>query len=240
MSIEGKNVLVTGANRGIGKALAAEALARGAARVYAGTRQPLTHTDPRVTPLTLDITDAAQIEAAAQEVESLDILINNAGIMLPDVPFDPAVLERHMAVNFHGTHAVTQAFQPALIRSGGAIININSAVALSPLPPFASYSISKSALFSLTRTMRAFLAGQGVTVHIVLAGPIDTDMTRQLPIPKSSPESAAQAIFDAVDKGEEDIFPDATMAPMTEMWLNGPDKLLERQFAELAKGAPPA
>ncbi|WP_328499713.1 SDR family NAD(P)-dependent oxidoreductase [Streptomyces sp. NBC_00457] len=240
MGIEGKTVLVTGANRGIGKALVAEALARGAARVYAGTRQPLADADARVTPLTLDITDAAQIQAAAGQVESLDILINNAGIMLPDIPFDPAILERHMAVNFHGTNAVTQAFQPALVRSGGAIITMNSAAALSPLPPFPSYSISKSALFSLTRTMRAFLAGQGVSVHAVLAGPIDTDMTRQLPIPKSSPESAAQAIFDAVDKGEEDIFPDATMAPMTDMWRNGPDKILERQFAELAQGAPPA
>ncbi|MFI6684111.1 SDR family NAD(P)-dependent oxidoreductase [Streptomyces sp. NPDC050485] len=240
MSLEGKTVLVTGANRGIGKALVAEALTRGAARVYAGTRQPLTHADARVTPLTLDITDAAQIQAAVGQVDSLDVLINNAGIMLPDVPFDPDVLERHMAVNFHGTNAVTQAFQGALVRSGGAIININSAAALSPLPPFASYSISKSALFSLTRTLRAFLAGQGVRVYAVLAGPIDTDMTRQLPIPKSSPESAAEAIFDAVDKGEEDIFPDATMAPMTDMWRNGPDKLLERQFAELAQGAPPA
>lgn len=245
MTIEGKTVLVTGANRGIGKALTDEALARGAARVYAGTRQPLTHSDARVTPLTLDITDAAQIQAAVNQVESLDVLINNAGIMMSDlmmsgVPFDPAVFERHMAVNFHGTSAVTQAFQPALISSGGTIINILSAAAMSPLPPFASYSASKAALFSLTRTLRAFLTPQGVTVHAVLAGPIDTDLVRELPVPKASPESAARSIFDAVDKGEEEIFPDSTMAPMTDMWNQGPDKILERMFAELAQAGPPA
>ena len=84
MSIKDKTVLVTGANRGIGLALTAEALARGARRVYAGTRQPLAHPDERVTPLSLDITSTAQIQAAAGQVESLDMLINNAGIALPD------------------------------------------------------------------------------------------------------------------------------------------------------------
>jgi len=121
MSLAGKTVLVTGSNRGIGKALAAEALARGAARVYCGTRQPLNHSDERIVPLTLDITDPDQIEAAAGQVESLDILINNAGIMIPDVPFDPAILDRHMAVNVHGSNAVTQAFLPALIQSKDAL-----------------------------------------------------------------------------------------------------------------------
>ena len=89
MSIKDKTVLVTGANRGIGQALAAEALARGANRVYAGTRQPLPHQDDRVTPLSLDVTSSAQIQAAASQVESLDMLINNAGIMLRDDLTDP-------------------------------------------------------------------------------------------------------------------------------------------------------
>ncbi|WP_327044134.1 SDR family NAD(P)-dependent oxidoreductase [Microbispora sp. NBC_01189] len=240
MTFENTTVLVTGANRGIGQALAAEALARDAKQVYAGTRRPLTHADARVTPVTLDVTDPEQIKAAADQVESLDVLINNAGIMLPDLPFDPDVLERHLAVNLYGTNAVTQAFLPALIRSRGVVINILSVIALAPLPPFPSYSISKAAAFSLTQTLRALHAGQGVRFHAVLAGPIDTDMTRELDVPKASPESAARAIFDAVEKGEEDIFPDPASAPLGGLWNGSPDKILERQFAQLVQGGPPA
>jgi NAD(P)-dependent dehydrogenase (short-subunit alcohol dehydrogenase family) len=112
-------VLVTGANRGIGKALVEEALSIGAKRVYAATRQPMTHPDPRVTPLVLDVTSPDQVEAAASEVEALDVLINNAGVMLPDNPFDAAVHERHLAVNLYGSNAMTQSFLPALIDSRG-------------------------------------------------------------------------------------------------------------------------
>ena len=233
MTMEDKIVLVTGANRGIGNALANEALARGAKRVYAGTRQPLTHPDARVTPLTVDVTDPAHVQAAASEVESLDILINNAGVMLPDNPFDPAVLERHLAVNLYGSNAMTQAFLPALISSRGTVINLLSCVALAPLPMFTSYSASKAAAFSLTKTLRAAHAARGVGFHAVLAGPIDTDMTRELDIPKTSPDAAARAIFDAVEKGVEDIFPDPATAPLAEAWAAGPDKILERQFAQL-------
>jgi NAD(P)-dependent dehydrogenase (short-subunit alcohol dehydrogenase family) len=119
VTIAGKTVLVTGANRGIGQALVAEALARGAKRVHAGTRQPLAHPDRRVTPLALDVTDAAQIQDAAGQVESLDVLINNAGIAIYDDLTDRAALEQHLAVNLFGTYAVTQAFLPALTRSRG-------------------------------------------------------------------------------------------------------------------------
>ena len=132
MTIKDKTVLVTGANRGIGQALVAEALARGAKRVYAGTRQPLTHPDDRVTPLNLDVTSTAQIQAAVGQVESLDMLINNAGIALTDDLTDPAAFERHLAVNLFGTFAVTQAFLPAVTRSRGAIVNILSMNALAP------------------------------------------------------------------------------------------------------------
>jgi NAD(P)-dependent dehydrogenase (short-subunit alcohol dehydrogenase family) len=236
MTVKDKTVLVTGANRGIGRALAAEALARGARRVYAGTRQPLAHPDDRVTPLSLDVTSAAQIQAAAGQVESLDLLINNAGIALPDDLTDPAALERHLAVNLFGTYAVTQAFLPALTRSRGAIVNILSVNALAPLPLIIpAYSVSKAAAFSLTQSLRALLAGQGVSVHAVLAGPVDTDMTRGSDIPgKASPESVALAIFDAVDNGEEEIFPDPTSAPMADSWRDSAVKALERQLAQVA------
>jgi NAD(P)-dependent dehydrogenase (short-subunit alcohol dehydrogenase family) len=237
MTFEAKTVLVTGANRGLGKALVDEALARGADRVFAGTRQPLTHPDARVRPLTLDVTDSAHVQAAASTVETLDVLINNAGIMIPDRPFDPAVLERHLAVNLLGSNAVTQAFLPALVSSKGSVINLLSCVALAPLPMFTSYSISKAAAFSLTKTLRAAYAAQGVRFHGVLAGPIDTDMTRALTVPKLAPELAAAAIFDAVEKGEEDIFPDPATAPLVQAWAVGADRLLERQFAQLVPAA---
>src|SRR6266567_3078892 len=185
MTIADRAVLVTGANRGIGQALVEEALRRGAQRVYAGTRQPLAHLDGRVTPLTLDVTNAAQTQGAVERVESLDILINNAAL---------------------------------------------------PLIP--AYSISKAAAFSLSQSLRALLAGRGMRVHAVLTGPVDTDMSRGLDIPKASPESVARAIFDGVEKGEEDIFPDPMSQSMAESWRSGAAKALERQYAALVEAKP--
>ncbi len=240
MSIAGKIVLVTGANRGIGQALVAEALGRGAQRVYAGTRVRLTHPDPRVTPLMLDVTDSAQIQAAADQIGSLDILINNAGIAQYDDLADRAVLERHLAVNLFGTYGVTQAFLPALTRSRGAIVNNVSVMALAPFPMTPAYAISKAAAFNLTQSLRALLAGRGVRVHAVLTGPTDTDMTRGFEIPKASPESVARAVFDGVEQGEEDIFPDPMSASVADGWRNGAAKELERQNAALALADPVA
>ena len=231
MTIAGKTVLVTGATRGIGQALVAEALSRGAKRVYAGTRHTLTHPDARVTPMALDVTSAAQIQAAAERVDSLDVLINNAGIALYDDLSDRDVLEHHLAVNLFGTYAVTQAFLPQLTRANGAIVNNVSLMALAPLPLTPAYAISKAAAFNLTQSLRALLARQGVRVHAVLTGPTDTDMTRGFDIPKASPESVARAIFNAVDNGEEDIFPDPTSASVADSWRNGTAKALERQNA---------
>jgi len=236
MKIADKAVLVTGANRGLGRALVEEALSRGAQRVYAGTRQPLSHADARVTPLTLDVTNAAQIQAALEHVASLDILVNNAGLALFDDLSDRASLERHLAVNFFGPYGVTQAFLPLLAGSGGgALVNVLSVAALAPLPMIAGYSISKAAAFSWTQSLRALLAGQGISVHAVLAGPIDTDMTRGFEIPKSTPESVARAILDGVERGDEDIFPDPMSAAMAESWSSGAAKSLERQNAALVQ-----
>jgi len=231
MTIADKAVLVTGANRGIGQALVEEALRRGTKRVYAGTRQPLSHPDGRVTPLTLDVTNAAQIRAAAGKVDSLDILINNAGLALYDDLTDRSALERQLAVNLFGMYSVTQAFLPLLTRSEGAIVNNLSMAALAPLPVIPSYSISKAAAFSLTQSLRALLAGRGVSVHAVLTGPVDTDMTRGFDIPKSSPESVARGILEGVERGEEDIFPDPMSESIADSWRSGAAKGLERQYA---------
>src|SRR5215468_10976402 len=233
MTITDKAVLVTGANRGIGQALVEEALRRGAKRVYAGTRQALAHLNGRVTPLTLDVTNAAQIQGAVERVESLDILINNAGLSLYDDLSDRAALERCLAVNLFGTYGVTQAFLPLLTRTRGAIVNVLSVTALAALPIIPAYSISKAAAFSLTQSLRALLAGRGVRVYAVMTGYVDTDMSRGLDIPKASPESVARAIFDGVDNGEEEIFPDPMSASMAESWRTGAAKALERQYAAL-------
>src|SRR5204863_3570895 len=190
-TIADKAVLVTGANRGIGQALLEEALRRGVKRVYAGTRQPLAHSDGRVTPLTLDVTNAAQTQAAVERVESLDILINNAGLALYDDLSDRAALEQQLAVNLFGTYGVTQAFLPLLTEARGAIVNVVSVAALASVPVLPAYSVSKAAAFSLSQSFRALLASRGVSVHAVLPGPVDTDMIRDLEIPKFSPESVA-------------------------------------------------
>jgi len=163
MNIQNKTILITGANRGIGRALVSEALKRGAKTVYAGIRTgALENTDPRVTPLTLDVTNAAQIHAALEGVESLDILINNAGVAQYDDLTDRVALEQSLAVNFFGMHGVSQAFLPLLRRSRGAIVNNLSLVALAPLPLIPGYSISKAAAANMTQSLRALVAAQGV------------------------------------------------------------------------------
>lgn len=235
MNITNKTILITGANRGIGRALVEEALKRGAKKIYAGTRSAWQHPDKRVTPLALDVTNASQIQQAAAEVGSLDILINNAGIAVSDDLSDLGLIEKHMAVNFQGTLKTTQAFLPMLKRSKGAIVNLLSVVALAPVPFMPGYSVSKAAVSSLTQSLRALLASQGVAVHGVFPGPIDTEMSKELPadVPKTSVEATAKGILDGLERGEEDIFPDAMSQPLAEGWRNGTSKALERQFAAL-------
>lgn len=238
MKIENKTILITGANRGIGRALVEEALKGGAKQVYAGVRTSFTHADPRVIPVTIDVTDEAQIREAAGKIGTLDILINNAGVMFYDSLGDRTVIERQLAVNLFGTYGMTQAFLPLLIQSHGTIVNVLSVLAFAALPPTASYSISKAAAFSMTQSMRAFLAGQGVTVHAVFAGPTDTDLIRGMDIPKTSPSVVAKGIFDGVEKGEEDIFPDPQSASVAESWLSSSMKALEHRFAALVPAQP--
>jgi len=228
MNIAKKAVLITGANRGIGRALVEEALSRGAKKVYAGTRGPWQHFDNRVKPIILDVTDAVQIQRVAGEIDSLDVLINNAGISIPDDLSKPELIEQHLAVNLFGSLNVTRAFLPLLKRSKGAIVNNISTLALAPLAIMPGYSISKAALLSMTQSLKALLASQGVTVHAVLTGPVDTGMTRGIDYPKASPESVAGAIFDGMGRGEEEIFPDPLSQSIAEGWLNGPAKALER------------
>lgn len=229
MKITDKIILITGANRGIGQALVEEALSRGAKKVYAGTRVMLSHPDKRVVPIILDVTNSDQIREAANTIEKLDLLINNAGVAFYDDLNESSILKKHLDVNLYGTQHVTNAFLPALKRSEGAIVNILSILALAPLPVIASYCISKAAAFSMTQSLRAYLKNQNIGVHAVLTGPVDTDMTKGLDIPKVSAGTVAMNIFDGVINGEEEIFPDQMSAAMEQSWINSGAKAMERQ-----------
>jgi NAD(P)-dependent dehydrogenase (short-subunit alcohol dehydrogenase family) len=235
-----KTVLVTGANRGLGRALVDEALRRGANRVYAASRQPMVVTNERVTPLTLDVTDPAQIQEAVDRVESLDILINNAGVSVPNDLSDRSAFEQHLAVNLYGTLDVTQAFLPSLTRSHGAVVNVVSLGAVAAVPVLPAYSVSKAASLSVTQSLRALLAGQDVSVYAVMPGPIDTDMVRALDIPKTPPEDVARATLDGVERGEEEIFPDPMSQLLADGWRAGVAKDLERQNAAMVQVEPSA
>src|SRR3954447_18172296 len=240
LAISDKTVLVTGANRGLGRALVDEALMRGARRVYAASRQPMVVSDERVIPLILDVTDAAQIQGAVGQVDEIDILINNAGVSVPDDLSDRLALEQHLAVNLYGTLDVTWALLPWLSRSEGAVVNVVSLGAVAAVPVLPAYSVSKAASLSLTQSLRALLAARGVSVYAVMPGPIDTDMVRDLDIPKTPSRDVARATLDGVERGEEEIFPDPMSRSLADGWRAGVAKELERQNAALVATEPVA
>lgn len=234
MNIKDKTVLITGANRGVGRALVVEALALGAKRVYAGTRGALDVSDARVTPLVIDVTNAAEIAKAAGAVAALDVLINNAGVAIYGDFGNLDLIAQHLAVNLFGALDVARAFLPQLKRSRGAIVNMLSLAAAAPAPFMPAYSISKAAALNMTQTLRAFLAGHGVTVHGVILGPVDTEMTRGLEFAKAAPASVAQGVFEGLANGEDEIFPDPASQSIAEGWRAGVAKALERQFQAFA------
>jgi short-subunit dehydrogenase len=162
------------------------------------------------------------------------VLINNAGIAQYDDLSDPKVVEQHLAVNLFGPLNVTNAFLPLLTRSQGAIVNNVSIMSLAPFPITPAYGVSKAAAFNLTQSLRALLARRSVKVHAVLTGPTDTDMSRGVDVPKASPESVARAVFDGVENGDEDIFPDPASQSIAEGWRSGVVKAMEHQFAAFA------
>jgi len=179
----------------------------------------------------LQFGESVHFQRAAQEVDTLDVLINNAGIALYDDLSNSGAIEQSLAVNLFGAFHVTCTFLPLLQKSNGTIVNNLSLMALAPLPMTSAYAISKAAALSMTQSLRALLAGRGVTVHLVFLGPVDTDMTRGFEIPKASPESVAAGIFDGLENGEEDIFPDPASQSIAEGWRTGIAKAFERQHA---------
>jgi NAD(P)-dependent dehydrogenase (short-subunit alcohol dehydrogenase family) len=204
--LRGAVALVTGANRGIGRAFAQELIARGAAKVYAGARDPGSVDDPRLVAVRLDVTDAAQVAAAAERCADVNLLVNNAGIFhvgpLLGAPSMRDVREE-METNLFGTLSMTRAFAPALGRNGGgAVINTLSVLSFINYAPWGTYSVSKAAAWSMTNSVRDELAGQGTLVTAVHSALVDTDMTKSLEFPKVTPEAYVNAALDAVAAGE--------------------------------------
>lgn len=242
MRIEGSTALVTGANRGIGRAVTAALLARGAAKVYATARDPRTlgtRRDVRLVPLRLDVTDAEQVAAVAAVATDVDLLVNNAGAFEPTELTHEAIVEiaRHeMEVNYFGALRMLHAFADTLARHGGVLVNVGSAAGLSNVPIQPTYSASKAAQHSLTQAARALFAPRGVSVHGVYPGPVDTDMTRDLPalFEKTPPASVAAEILDGIESGADDIFPDPFAAGFGKQFHASP-KDVERELAALVQ-----
>jgi NAD(P)-dependent dehydrogenase (short-subunit alcohol dehydrogenase family) len=212
MKIEGCTALVTGANRGLGKAYAEALLAAGAAKVYAGARDPVVITDPRLTPIRLDVASPGDIAAAAVRCGDVNLLINNAGAMLttPMLAEDSeTAMRREMEVNVYGLLGMVRAFAPVLARNGGgAVVNMLSVVSWYVYPFNATYCASKHAALAVTDAVRIQLKAQGTQVVGVYAGFIDTDMAGGFEGPKTSPQQVAEATLDGVRTGQDHVLAD--------------------------------
>ncbi len=245
MKIQGSVVLVTGANRGLGRAIVEELLRRGVKRVYAGARRAdslkpvLAAGNGRVVGLQLDVTKVADIRAAAERATDVNLLVNNAGVVqqLGGALADSSWVEAgrvEMDVNLFGAFEMTRAFAPILgANGGGAIAYINSVAGLVGFPMLASYSMSKAALHSLTQVARAMLAGQKTEVIGVYAGPVDTEMSAKIEIQKTPPVVVARGIVDGIDNGDEEVFPDPMSQALGSAFLQNP-KEVERQVARMS------
>jgi NAD(P)-dependent dehydrogenase (short-subunit alcohol dehydrogenase family) len=236
MKIEGTVALVTGANRGLGKALVSALVEAGATKVYATARdeRTLSADSSRIVPLTLDTTKPEQIAAAVRKANDVTLLINNAGALTSyDVlAASQADFDTDFRTNVHGTLAVIKAFLPVLERASGdaTIVNVLSLTSLASFPALGGYSASKAAAYSMTQALRPGLKAKHINLLAVLPGPIDTDMVKALPMPKATPADTAKGVLAGIVLGEEEIFPDPMAQQMGALW-NKNHKEFERAFA---------
>lgn len=212
MKLDNATVLITGANRGIGLAFAKAALARGARKVYAGARDPRSVTLPGLTPLQLDVNSPADITAAVAAAGDVTLVINNAGIarfggfLAADAE---SRLRQQLETNLFGVLRISQAFAPVLAANGGgALLNVASIASWITSPALAGYSVTKSAVWSLSNGLRNELRGQKTRVLTLHMAFVDTDMTQGIAAPKSTPEQIVTRAFDALEAGADEVLAD--------------------------------
>jgi NAD(P)-dependent dehydrogenase (short-subunit alcohol dehydrogenase family) len=230
-------VLVTGANRGIGAEFVEQLQRRGAAKVYAAARDASTLLADGVHPLELDVTDAAQVAAAAAAAGDVQLLVNNAGISTGTslLTGDEASIRREMETNFFGPLLMTRAFAPVLAANGGgAVLDVVSAMSWFAVPGAGAYSASKAAAWVLAESTRLELAAQGTHVVAVHMGLVDTDMARGLDAPKITPSALVDAALDAVESGAQEVLADDWARFVKSGLALGPEERYERLFAALA------
>jgi NAD(P)-dependent dehydrogenase (short-subunit alcohol dehydrogenase family) len=236
MKLERSIALVTGANRGLGQALVAALVEAGAAKVYAAARDErmIAADGSRVVALKLDTTNPEQIAAAVRRASDITLLVNNAGVATSAnvLAASREAIDADFRTNVHGTLAVIKAFLPVLerAREGATIVNVLSLVSLGSFPALGGYSASKAAAYSITQALRPELKGKGIDILAALPGPIDTDMVKHLAMPKQSPADVAKGLLAGVERGDEEIFPDAVAQQMGALW-NQSHKEFERAFA---------
>lgn len=209
-SLDGQTVLVTGANRGMGREYVTQLLDRGVAKIYAAARdaRSIDAKDPRIVPLQLDVTDATSVAAAGAAAPDVSVLINNAGISRGSsvLDADTTKLREELETNLFGPLAMASTFADRIAERSGAIVNVASVLAWLPLG--GSYSVSKAAIWSATDSMRIELAPRGVQVVGVYVGLVDTDMAKFTDLPKSDPADVIRQVLDGIESGAHEILAD--------------------------------
>jgi NAD(P)-dependent dehydrogenase (short-subunit alcohol dehydrogenase family) len=238
MKIQSATALVTGASRGLGRALVQALLDARVRRVYAAARAEeslpaLRALDPaRVVPIRIDVRDEAQVRAAAAAADDVDLLINNAGSLAGYnvLAMSPEALETDLDTNLRGPLQLVRAFLPVLERRPtAAIVNVLSVVSMASMAALGGYSASKAAAWSITQSLRGELRSRNIAVHAVFPGPVDTDMVRAMDMPKTAPADVAAAVLAGIEAGSEDIFPDPMSRDSYATYSRDP-KALERAF----------